>query len=52
MDFAMMWVLAGIVVIVGFLGLTELLLKIWEALDPPAKIEEVRNDGRDYRRAA
>ena len=40
----MIFVLAAIVVSCVFLGLANLLVWIWDKLDPPEKIEEVKAD--------
>ena len=40
----MIYVLAGIVVLCGFMCLAEALVWLWDKLDPPAEVQEVRSD--------
>lgn len=46
----MVFLLAGIVGLCAMLCLAEGLVWVWEKLDPPAKVEEVRS--HEHRRAA
>ena len=46
----LIFVLAGIVITIALLCLSEGLVWVWEKLDPPAKVEEVR--AHEHRRAA
>ena len=45
---SLIFVLAGIIVLSAMLCLSEVLVWIWEKLDPPAKVEEVRVHGRTH----
>ena len=47
----MLWIVAVIACCVILFGLVEVLVWIWDKLDPPAKITEVRVDG-NHRNAA
>ena len=45
---SLIFVLVGIIAMCGMLCIAEGLVWVWEKLDPPAKVEEVRVHGRTH----